>query len=152
MSRTRFTNRRHILPQSSSDDVLAGVISGLELLETASDVISCIPCLGIIVSAVIGMVKAIEVSPDHGTIELILESDDRLEYEGHKGGVCGARQACRRSRTAHREAHRARLVRREQRAQSEPQRPLQVLLLPSNVFIIFAHDLILGSFVKSSMM
>ena len=48
--------------QSNTDDALANVILGLELLQTASNALSTIPLLGAIVSCVLGIAKSVEVS------------------------------------------------------------------------------------------
>ena len=45
----------------SSGDTLAMVITALEVLEATSDAITAVPFLGVIVSAVLGLAKTLEV-------------------------------------------------------------------------------------------
>ena len=48
-------------PKPSSEDALAMVIDGLEVLQAVSDVIPSVPLLGTIVTSVLGFAKMLEV-------------------------------------------------------------------------------------------
>ena len=48
--------------QLNTDDALANVILGLELLQTTFNALANIPLLGAIVSCVLGIAKSVEVS------------------------------------------------------------------------------------------
>ena len=57
-----LSKRRFHVSASSSDNTLSRTVAKLELLERKSDVIPGTPCLGMILSSVIGIAKTVEVS------------------------------------------------------------------------------------------